>query len=168
MTSPKPKSDTPLSIAEVLAAKKRTIVPVDITLDDQAGTTATFKFASIGRAGWEKVLDDHQATDEQQAEHRHAQVARDVPQLLITSLRWNRDTFPPALIAASCIEPEMTVAQAQALWDDPAWSAVECNKLFESAKVANDPLLEETRASLGKDSPSTTSSATSSPPATTT
>lgn len=168
MSSPKAKPDTPLSIADVLAAKKRLIVPVDITLDEEAGTTATFKFASIGRVGWEKVLDDHQASDEQQAEYRQEQLDRDVPLLMVGALRWNRETFPPALIAASCVDPEMTVAQAQALWDDPAWSAVECRKLFDGAKVANDPLLEETRASLGKDSPSTTVSATSSPPATTT
>lgn len=41
---------------------------------------------------------------------------------------WNPDTFPPALIAASLVEPEFTVEQATRLWEE--WEDAEAVRLF--------------------------------------
>lgn len=37
-------------------------------------------------------------------------------------LRWNEDTFAPALLAATCVSHEFTVDQWKTLWDEwPSW-----------------------------------------------
>lgn len=37
-------------------------------------------------------------------------------------LRWNEETFGPALLAASCVSHDFTVEQWQTLWDEwPSW-----------------------------------------------
>lgn len=62
--------------------------------------TRTFTFRSIGRREWRKLSSEHPPSDEQRA--------------LEPDLDHNPDTFPPAAIAASCIEPKLTL-------DDAAW-----------------------------------------------
>lgn len=157
----------PLDMDAVLNAKRRRTKPVPIRLDD-GDTARVFVMASIGREGWEQLIDDHQPTDEQQDEHRQEQLDRNVPPLMITGLRWNTETFAPALIAAACIDPPVTVEQATRLWTDPAWSARECRELFDAALEVNDPMREAWSASLGKDWPGIPSSGPSvKPPITT-
>lgn len=147
-----PAEPAPLTIEQILEQHKPRTLDVPIPID----TTCTpprivvFKLRTVGRTGWEKILDDHPATDEQQAAHKQMQIEDGVSPLLASSLRWNTDTFPPALIAASCVEPAMTVQQAQAMWDDPDWDAPALADLFNGALSVNDPQTIR-RASLGKD-----------------
>lgn len=64
-------------------------------LEQQAAeSTETFVFESIGRGWHELLLADHPATAEQQAEMPEGR-----------RLRWNPETFEPALLAACCVEP---------------------------------------------------------------
>lgn len=164
--TPKPVDD---GIAAVLAAKKpkTATVPVVLDPDTDPPTVRMFTMRSIGRVGWEKLVDEHQPSTEEQEAHRTEQLARDTPMLMITTLRWS-ESFAPALIAASCADPAMTVGQAEALWDDPAWSAEECKRLFDAALEVSDPMHDMLRASLGKGWSGIPSSATSSKPPTTT
>ena len=46
---------------------------------------------------------------------------------------WNPDTFQPALVAACCVKPDLTLAQANALWANEAWAAGERSSLFFAA-----------------------------------
>jgi hypothetical protein len=60
-----------------------------------------FRFKAIGRRAWLDLLAKHPPTREQLR-------AR-------STLDFNPDTFPTAAIAASCVEPEMTVDQVERL-----------------------------------------------------
>lgn len=73
--------------------------------------SAVFRFRALSRKDYSDLLAAHQSRD-------------------ATKEAWNLDTFPPALIAASCIEPAMTVEQAEDLFSrinqngrDLLWSA---------------------------------------------
>ena len=49
---------------------------------------------------------------------------------------WNPDTFPPALIAASAVEPEFTVEQATRIWEE--WETEEASRLFLTCFYLNE------------------------------
>lgn len=53
--------------------------------------TVTFTFQGIGRRAWWDLVKQHPPTKDQSKGR---------------TLRWNDDTFPPAALAASCIDPE--------------------------------------------------------------
>lgn len=46
---------------------------------------------------------------------------------------FNRDTFPPALVAACLTDPEMTYNEARDLWESDEWTTGELNALFDVA-----------------------------------
>lgn len=73
-------------------------------------------------------------------------------------LRWNEETFAPALIAAACVQPEMTPEQSQELWDE--WGPSVAYLIFGTAvEVCEGP----TRVPFGEgDSPGTPDSEPSS------
>lgn len=48
-------------------------------------------------------------------------------------LDYNAEKFAPKLIAATCIEPEMTEEDAQEIWDSEAWNRGERMQLFMAA-----------------------------------
>jgi len=142
-----PAADTVevLSIEEILEQKQPDTETVTVDLGDDR--TATFRFRGIGRLAWRRLLDEHPATDEQQQQHRAAQLERGVMPSQVTKLGWNADTFPPAAIAATCVEPKITEAQARKLWDSPAWNDGELDKLFSAVLLVNQ---SDRRVSLGK------------------
>jgi hypothetical protein len=70
-----------------------------------------FKFTSVGRRKWSDLLAAHPPTPEQIAMEREREDGKGMP------LDHNPDTFPVAAIAASCIEPAMTLAEVQELED---------------------------------------------------
>jgi len=84
-------------------------------------TEYTFVFQSIGRPNYDKLVDKHKPTKEQKREGQ----------------TFNGETFPPALVAASCIDPEMTVEEASDMFADPDWNGAELARLFQSAVDAN-------------------------------
>jgi len=45
----------------------------------------------------------------------------------------NSDTFNPALVAACLVEPELTKAEVQELWDNGNWTQGELNHLYMGA-----------------------------------
>lgn len=50
--------------------------------------------------------------------------------------RWNEDTFPPALIAACAVDPEMTLEQATTVYDE--WDDNQASVLFAAAFMVNE------------------------------
>lgn len=50
--------------------------------------------------------------------------------------RWNTETFPPALIAASSVDPPMTLEQAETAYTE--WDTTQAETLFWGAYQANE------------------------------
>ena len=48
------------------------------------------------------------------------------------------DTFAPALIAAVCVDPEMSEKDAKDIWNSPAWSRGDLMVLFRNAVELNN------------------------------
>lgn len=85
-------------------------------------TTAIVLMRSPGRKKYEALLNEHPATEEQNAEHQKEHNA-DAP--------YNAETFGPALISLCAAEPEMTPEEAQELVDE--WNLNEAMLLFVGA-----------------------------------
>lgn len=88
--------------------------------------TVTVRLRSMGRLAYERLLDAHPAPPEQIAA---AKAKGETP------MPYNADTFPPALIAASMVEPELSEADARQLWDE--WNGGEASELFMAALTVN-------------------------------
>lgn len=98
---------------------------LDAAMAAQDAEIVTIKFRAIGRKRFDALLDEHPPTKEQE------QKAKDAG----GEAGWNSDTFPPAVIAASAIEPELTIEQVMELYDD--WNASEIQLLFLAAYKVN-------------------------------
>ena len=85
-------------------------------LEDKAdAATKHIVVQSIGGRAWRKLVAEHPPTD---------------PQYL-----WDLDTFPPAAVAACCVDPQLTVEQAERLADvltDGQW-----DKLYKTVLLVN-------------------------------
>jgi hypothetical protein len=90
--------------------------------------TFWFTFKGIGRTRFNALLAEHPPTDADLA--KAADRLQDRPE-------WCPATFTPALIAASCATPQMTLADVQALFDDEAWNIQELGALFAAALAVN-------------------------------
>ncbi len=102
----------------------------------ETGAVVSFTFRSIGRKAYEKLIEDHPATSEQQKQAREDGQAAGLSAQL-SRLQWNSDTFPPALIAAASYEPKITDEEAWELFhvsDD--WNSAELTSLFVTARDA--------------------------------
>lgn len=95
--------------------------------DEAVEAVVAFKFQGISRADWESLIDEHQATRDQKEKAR----------LVDQAAPWNDDTFPPALVAACCVDPEMTYEQAQSMWKSDRWNFAELDALFNAAYNAS-------------------------------
>ena len=91
--------------------------------------SVTFRFRGLGRRANDELMarPEHRPTDEQKAEFKKEGGQGE--------LTFNTETYPPALIAATCIEPEgMTLEKAQRLFDD--WTTGDVEGLFTAAMMA--------------------------------
>lgn len=99
-----------------------------------------FTFRSIGRRRYEEIFEECPATSKQKQEAIKA--GEEEPQ-------WNPETFPPAIIAASIVEPEMTDDDVYDMWESTDWNQAELTSLFLAALTAN---AERKVVDLGKGS----------------
>lgn len=107
-----------MDAAELLAAKQLRETTVTVNLGGD-GRTADIRIRALPRKQYRELLEAHPPadSDEEKAD-------------------WNAETFPPALIAASCVEPEFTSEQAQQIWDE--WEAAEAGPLFLACWALNE------------------------------
>jgi hypothetical protein len=113
----------------------------------ESGALVSFSFRSLGRKVYQKLIDEHPPTDEQQKEADKRAKELELPQRL-ARLRWNADTFPPALVAAASHEPKISPDEAWELFHvSEDWNEAEVADLLATAQAA-----QETRsvADLGK------------------
>lgn len=94
--------------------------------DRLAEVTVEMVFQSIGRKRYEDLVKAHPATPEQLAEAKEE--GADAPP-------YNVDTFPIALIAESCVQPEMSYDEVEALVDE--WNQSEVMAMFSCAISVN-------------------------------
>lgn len=99
-------------------------------------TEAVFTFRSIGRARFEKMLEDHKPTKQQKDQGNI----------------YNPDTFAPALLSAASVEPEISLEQAQEMFDSEMWNSAELAKLFLAAQEANAEAPDIPLSASGTDS----------------
>lgn len=84
-----------------------------------AASEQSFTFASIGKQAWTKLLALHLPSDEQREQ----------------GLDHDPATFPAAAVAASAVEPTMSVETAQAM--DKALNIAQWNRLWSAVLTAN-------------------------------
>jgi hypothetical protein len=103
---------------------------LDALYDEARKSEVKFTFKSAGRAEFDKLVAEHPATPEQRKQLKDLTAERGIP---FDPPKWDPDTFPPAIIAASSYDPELSVAEALDLWEDKNWSPAELLKIFECA-----------------------------------
>lgn len=99
----------------------------DALKEEMGDNVAVFKFKSLGGKKFGKMREKYPPSDDHVAYAKSKGLVLD----------WNPDTFPPALLAACAVEPELTPEQAQELWESDEWSEGELNSLLEAALNAN-------------------------------
>jgi len=83
----------------------------------EGDTEATFLFRSIGAKEWELLVGKHKPTNAQRADGQP----------------FNIDTFPPALLARVCVEPQLTEDDWMEIWTSPDWNRGEISDFYQAA-----------------------------------
>lgn len=99
---------------------------LDALLDEARSESVTFIFRDIGRKRLDKLVLAHPPTDEQK------QLWKDEGNP--GTLGYNLETFPAALIAATCVDPEMSEEDAIAICEE--WGGGDIEALFFTAMAA--------------------------------
>jgi hypothetical protein len=96
-------------------------------LEDQvAASEVEFTFEGIGRRAYAKLVADNPPTAEQKAEAEADE----------RSVSYNPDTFPPRLLAASCVAPEGASIEGMTdVWEN--WSEGQAAQLWTTCLTAN-------------------------------
>ena len=106
---------------------------IEQMVESARDSEATFVFKAMGRRGYDELV----------SKHPPKKADRDIAKRLADetgqphSAEFDSDSFPPALIAASSLEPLMSETDAIALWNDPDWNGAELIKLFNTALMVN-------------------------------
>lgn len=98
-----------------------------------------FVFRSVGRRRYEELVSECPASKKQIADSKRDGL--DEP-------GWNPDVFPPTLIAAALVEPEMTSEDVFEMWESEEWNQAELVTLFMAAMAVN---AERKTVNLGKE-----------------
>lgn len=98
--------------------------------------TALFVFRALGRKELEDLERAHKVTKEQVSAYRDECRTMQVPPN--NPPNYNYDTFPPALIAASAVKPEISLDQAIEMWNSPEFSKGELGAIFQHAWSVNN------------------------------
>lgn len=108
--------------AEIKAAKAAPTKVILIDLDD--GAVAEFKFRALPRTRLRELVKEHEIKDD-----------ADYP------LGFDPEVLGPVLVAESLESPAMSGDEVRELYDDPAWSFAEVDKLFSTAWTMNTSLV---------------------------
>ena len=96
---------------------------LDQLIEDSKDTEITFVFKALGRLVYDELVSDpdNAPSDEQKKE----------------GAQFNPDTFPPALVAAAAVDPEISLEEAVEIFGDSEWNGAELQKLFFAALEVN-------------------------------
>lgn len=110
---------------KAVAEAKETVEELRPEVEEQI---IEFVFRSIGRRKFEELVDQCPPTKAQKTEANKK--GEEEP-------GWNHDTFPPTLIAAAVVSPEMSEEDAFEMWDDDDWNQAELVSLFLASLAVN-------------------------------
>lgn len=94
---------------------------IDALVEESQTTVVMFTFESIGRPNYDALVEEHQPSKEEQKK----------------GAEFDAETFPPALISASCSDPEIPLEDAIAMFESPKWNNAELRLLFFGALEVN-------------------------------
>ncbi len=122
--------DDPGMLDDARAKLDAAKVEAEAVRESAAEFSAVFTFEALSRRQFEALVDAHPPTKAQRDDLRKKGIG--VP-------RWNSDSFPPALLAASCVglkvgedaEDGLTIDEAKELWASDRWTSSELTQLFE-------------------------------------
>lgn len=97
-----------------------------------------FTFQALGGDEYDALLNLHQPTPDQRAK------AKEVG--MVAS--YNEDTWPPAIVAACLVSPELSTADVAQIYKSPKWNQAELGQLTGCAMFVNQ---NRRKADLGKD-----------------
>lgn len=117
-------------------------------LEEQAeDVTVEFRFQDIGRRRYDELVHKHPPTDEEKKEYKDAGGEGVLP--------YSFNTFPPALVAATSLEPKITEVEATEMFS--TWSEGDLEHIFNTALLVckepssvpkSRPGIEKIRGSL--------------------
>lgn len=107
---------------------------IESLVRDSEDTEAEFVFKAIGRHGYDDLLAEHPPTEKDRKLAKEQAESLGLPSF---QAEFNAETFPPALISASCIQPQMSLEEALEIWNSDEWNGAELLKLWEAARNAN-------------------------------
>ena len=137
-------NDPDLALALRAAEAKLAAVRKELQESD---AVVRITFRGIGRRAYDDLIAEHPPTLEQLAKAK-----KEGHQ----DLGFNVETFPPAIVAASMVEPDLTYEQVLELWNSDDWNQVELGNLFSLAMQVNGT---RKTVDLGKDLSETGASA---------
>lgn len=114
---PEPDEKVEPATLEALLGKGRASRVVTIIVD---GRRRLLRFEAIPADQFDEL------------ERQHKPEPADVGRFL-----WNPRTFPPALVAASLVEPVLPESDVRRIWASPAWSKGDRAMLFSAAYEVN-------------------------------
>ena len=113
--------------AEDETVEKDLLSKAEAALQAVVDTTRTFKFRSLGRTTYRKIIAAHPPTD---TDHTAARVESGD---MNARASWNRETFFPALVHAASVGPQLTEAEVTEIFESPDWSDGEVDLLGQGA-----------------------------------
>ena len=99
---------------DLLRGKKRRTKAVELSIN---GEQVEFSFAALSAHDLDKLQAKHAPTASQK----------------LQGMAWNGDTFPPALVAACLVDPEVSLEEMNEIWVSGEWSTGELSTLFDTA-----------------------------------
>ena len=105
-----------MSTLDKLKSKKPRQQEIELDIN---GEKVTLKFQAISYKDLDALQAKHPPTNAQRAD----------------GASFNRNTFPPALIAACSLEPHMDESDAREIWNSDDWSTGELNTLFDAVSA---------------------------------
>ncbi len=97
---------------------------IDAMIKKAVKSIEVFTFRSIGRFAYDEMVGQHPPSKDQKKD----------------GADFNTDTFPPHLVSASCIDPEIPIEDALEIFSDPDWNGAELRSLFFGALDVNREL----------------------------
>lgn len=116
------RAEVDVAIGEEIAAFEKA---VEAAYDHVEATSRTFTFRNIGNTAYQKLLTKHPASDDD-----HEQVKAEGRG---TRALYHAESFAPALVQASCIDPVLDNDDIADIFEGETWNLAEIAQLFQTA-----------------------------------
>ncbi len=121
------------NVEYVVAERDRTLADYEAAVEAKRLKTTEFRFVALPREDLDDLTgaEEHRATQAMQDEHK-ANCKR--AGIQFNPLSNNPRTYPPALMAAACDHPKLTLEDATRIWNE--WGDGEAALIYDAAEQA--------------------------------